>query len=148
MEDGKIVVVGIPDLQKALRQMDKDLPRELAAGLAEAAEIVAEAARPLVPHRSGSAAGSIKVKKQQRAAALGVGGNEAPYFPWLDFGGQIGAKSGKAKGDRGRRPFFQKGRYIYPTLSRKNKQVKAKVDEVLERMARRAGFETEGDAAK
>lgn len=146
--DAKIVVTGLPDLQKALKQLDKQLPKELAAGLAEASEIVAKDARAKVPVRSGAAVGSIKVRKQQRAAAIAVGGNKAPYFPWLDFGGQIGGKSGAASGNRGKRPFLKEGRYIYPSLRNKRPEVAAKIDEVLERMALKAGFETEGDSTR
>lgn len=142
MDDATIKVTGIVDLQRALRELDKDLPKELAAGLGEAAEIVLDAARPLVPRRTGKAAGSMKVKKQQRGAALAVGGTAAPYFPWLDFGGKVGRNRSVT------RPFISGGRYIYPTLKAKDEQVKAKVDEVLERMAKAAGFDTGGDAAK
>lgn len=140
MDDVKVTVVGLVDLQKALRQIDKGLGKELAVGLAEAAQIVADAAAPTVPRRTGRAAASIKVRKRQTSAALAVGGTAAPYFPWLDFGGVTG------RGGGARRPFKPGGRYIYPALSRKNSQVKAKVDEVLERLARRAGFETTGDS--
>lgn len=138
MDDGKIKVVGIPQLQKALRDIDKDLPKELAEGLAEAAEIVRGAAAVKVPRRSGAAAESIKVKKQQRSASLAVGGNAAPYFPWLDFGGKVGRNKSVT------RYFLKGGRYVYPALKEKDKQVRAKVDEVLERMAKKAGFEQEG----
>ena len=134
----KITVKGIPDLQKALRQIDKDLPKELAAGLAEAAEIVVRHAKPLVPRRTGAAQGSMKVRRQQRAAAVVVGGAKAPYYPWLDFGGRVGRNKSIA------RPFIKAGRYIYPTLKDRDAEVKAKVDEVLERLAKQAGFETTG----
>lgn len=141
MDDGKIVVVGIPDLQKALKQIDRDLPKELAAGLAEASQIVLDAAKPKVPRgKTGRAQDSMKVRKQQRGAALAVGGSKAPYFPWLDFGGKVGRNKSV------KRPFIPEGRYIYPTLKEKRPQVAAKVDEVLERLATAAGFETEGDA--
>lgn len=139
MDSGKINVKGIPELQKALRQIDKDLPKELAAGLAEAADIVATAARPKVPVKTGAAAASIKVKKSQRSASLAVGGTKAPYFPWLDFGGKVGRNKSV------RRYFLKGGRFVYPALKDKDKQVRAKVDEVLERMALKAGFEQEGE---
>lgn len=141
MDDASLKVTGLVDLQKALRQVDKDLPKELAAGLAEASEIVAGAARPRVPVRTGRAAASIKVRKQQRAASIAVGGAKAGYYPWLDFGGSVG----RAKAIH--RPFIPGGRYIYPALRDKDREVKAKVDEVLARMAVKAGFDTEGDAA-
>lgn len=149
MDEARIEVRGVKDLQKALRQIDKDLPKELAVGLAEASEIVANAARPLVPRRSGAAAASIKVKKSQRSAQIAVGGSKAEYFPWLDFGGSTGP--GHVPGQTGsgavKRSIIPEGRYIYPTLRKKGPEVKAKIDEVLRKMAVKAGFETTGDSA-
>jgi len=139
--DATLKVDGIRDLQKALRQIDRAMAKELAAGLAEAADIVAGAARRKVPVRTGRAAASIKTRKSQRTAALAVGGNKAPYYGWLDFGGHVGrAKSVK-------RPFLRTGRYIYPTLADKADEVRAKVDEVMARLATDAGFGTTGNAA-
>jgi len=139
--DATLKIDGIRDLQKALRQIDRDLPKQLAAGLAEAADIVAGAARVKVPVRSGRAAASIKTRKSQRAAVLAVGGTKAPYFGWLDFGGRIG------RAQATRRPFLPSGRYIYPTLTEKADKVRAKVDEVMARLAAEAGFGTSGNAA-
>lgn len=159
MDDAKVEVRGIIELRKALRDLDRDLPKEMAAGLAEAAAIVGDEARRRVPRRTGRAAESIKVRKQQSGAALAVGGAKAGYYPWLDFGGTVGrgriaggAKklAGGATGGRAgsvKRPYIPGGRYIYPALRDKDREVKAKVDEVLARMATKAGFETEGDAA-
>lgn len=133
-ELGSIEVNGLRDLQSALRKIDKELPRELAAGLAEAAKIVADAARGKVPQRTGRAAASIKVRKQQRAASIAMGGAKASYMPWLDFGGKVGRNRSV------HRPFIPGGRYVYPTLSDKNEEVVDKIDEVIERLAGRAGF--------
>lgn len=141
MDDAKIEVRGIVELRKALRDIDKDLAKELGAGLAEAAKIVADDARARVPVRSGRAAASIKVRKSQTGASLAVGGAKAEYFPWLDFGGHVGKVHSVT------RPFIPKGRYIYPALAARRDEVKAKVDEVLERMAKAGGFDTEGNAA-
>lgn len=141
MEGSKIEIQGLPDLTRSLRQLDKDLPKELASGLQEAAQIVVTHAQTLVPKRSGDAAGSIKAKKSQRAAAISVGGNKAPYFPWLDFGGRVGKNNSVS------RPFLSKGRYIYPSLDVKRKQVDEKVDEVIQKMAGKAGFDQKGRAS-
>ena len=40
------------------------------------------------------------------------GGNKAPYYPWLDFGGSVGRRRSV------RRPFLDKGRYIYAAYFR------------------------------
>lgn len=142
--DEGLKVDGLADLQKALRQIDRDLPRELAVGLAGAAEIVADEARRHVPVLTGKAKASIKVRKSQRAAALAVGGNKAPWYPWLDFGGRVGpGRTGPRTGSV-QRDVLRGGRYIYPALETKEDAVKAEVDQVLERLARKAGFEQEG----
>lgn len=140
--DAKVEVRGIRDLSRALRDIDRDLPKELASGLAEASEIVADAVRAKMPRRSGRAVGSVKVRKQQRGAALAIGGSKAAYTPWLDFGGKVGRNKSV------RRPFLPEGRYVYPSLREKRDEVNAKVDGVLKRLAEKAGFETKGDAAR
>jgi bacteriophage HK97-gp10 putative tail-component len=140
--DARIQVTGLRDLQKGLRQIDRDLPKELRKGLNEVAEVVITAARPLVPRRTGRAQESMKVRSTQRAAQIAVGGTVAPYFPWLDFGGRVG----RAKAVR--RPFLKEGRYIYPTLKAKRPELNEKIDEMLRRLAEQAGFDTTGDAAR
>jgi hypothetical protein len=146
--DAKIKVVGIPDLQKALKLIDKGLAAELAEGLMEAAEIVRSAAVPLIPERSGDARASVKVRKQGRAAALAVGGSKAPYYGFLDFGNITGQGGAVGRADSVGRPFIKSGRYIYPSLARNRDKVAAKVDEVIERLATKAGFEQEGESVK
>lgn len=148
--DRVIQVKGIKDLQSALRQISKDAATELRLGLNEAAQIVVDAAKPLVPVKSGKAAGSIKVGSTQRAAQIKVGGSAAPYFPWLDFGGSTGkghvekvAGSGAIKRPWRGAPNGE-GRYIYPTLRAKKTEIVKKVDALLARLAVSAGFETKG----
>lgn len=138
MANETIRVHGIADLQRALRQMDKDAPKELAAELATISDFVLQRARAKVPHLTGAARGSMKVKKQQRGAALAVGGTKAEYYPWLDFGGRVGRNRSV------RRDVIPGGRYIYPTVAQHDDEIKRMVDVVLERMARRAGFQTSG----
>lgn len=144
--DAKVEVQGIKELQRSLKQIDRELPKELAAGLAEASQIVVTAMGPKIPQRSGDAARSVKVKKDQRSASIAVGGSKAPYYPWLDFGGRVGrGRTGKGTGSA-YRPVLKEGRYLYPSLREKRPEVNAKVDEVLGKMAEKAGFETEGRA--
>ena len=138
----KLEITGIKELQKSLLDVDRDLPKELAAGLAEASEIVAAGTRARMPRRTGRAAESVKVRKQQRGASLAIGGNKAEYTPWLDFGGRVGRNKSVV------RPFLKEGRYVYPTLKDKRPEVEAKVDEVMKRLAERAGFDTKGDATR
>jgi hypothetical protein len=132
--DVTIRVEGLREYSKALRDIDKSLGPELRKGLNEVANIVVDAARPLVPRRTGAAAESIKAGSTARGAAIKVGGNKAPYYQWLDFGGAVGRNKSV------KRPFFQGGRYIYPTLARKRSEAVEKLEEVLGRLARENGF--------
>lgn len=136
-----IKVVGLRDLAKALRAIDRDLPKELGVGLAKASAIVADAMRPKIPRRTGRARASVKVRRKQSAAVLAVGGARVPYYGWLEFGGKVG------RGGATRRPFIPNGRYLYPTLADKDAEVKAQIDEVVARLAVRAGFETSGSGS-
>lgn len=136
----RIEVHGLKEFQGAVRQVDRALGPALRKGLNEVAQIVVDAAVPLVPVRSGDAAGSIKAGSTQRAANIKVGGSAAPYFPWLDFGGRTGRNKSV------KRPFIQRGRYIYPSLASKKDETHDKLDEVLRRLATDAGFDTHGTA--
>lgn len=134
MNDATIHVKGLKEYQKALRNIDKSLGPELRKGLNEVAEIVAKTARPLVPVRSGRAVASIKAGSTQRGANLKVGGNAAPHFLWLDFGGRVGRNKSV------KRPFIPGGRYVYPSLKAKRDEAIAKLEEVLDRLAKQEGF--------
>lgn len=66
-------VDGLKDVQKALRTVDKALPRELRKANLAAAEIVAVEARRLAPRQSGRLQKSIKAQAGQREASVKVG---------------------------------------------------------------------------
>ena len=106
-----ITIEGLRDFQRALRQMDGDLPRKLRLVGNEAAELVIDAASPYVPRgESGKARASLVARSSQREAIVRAGGRRAPYYPWLDFGGKL---------PRGQtRRFFRSGRFIYPAFAR------------------------------
>lgn len=103
-----IKVRGLNELAKSLRRIDPELAKELRVVLNDAAETVAVRARRKVPSRSGRAARSVKAKSTRTLARVAGGGNRAPYYPWLDFGGAVGKRNSV------RRKYQPKGRYIYP----------------------------------
>ena len=86
------------------------------------------------------AAGSIKTKSSQKFVRVSAGGSRAPYYPWLDFGGQIGARSGKARGNRGRRPFIKDGRYLYASYFANREQFVEVLRKSLVKVATDAGI--------
>jgi hypothetical protein len=132
-------VDGLAEFSRNLKKLDADLPKALRLALNQAADVVVDYARPLVPRRTGRAARSVAARSTRTAVRVVAGGKRAPYYPWLDFGGRVG---------RGRsvvRPFLKDGRYIYEGYFRK-KQSGEFVDVLntaLLGVARQAGVEVE-----
>jgi len=129
---------GMKEFQRALRDMDRGLPKQVRLILNEATALVIDYARPRIPSVSGRAKGSVKARSSQREARVAIGGSRAPYMPWLDFGGE-----GKRKGRPPARPFIKKGRYLYPGLEATRDEVTAKMSEGLVALGRSAGLEVE-----
>lgn len=102
-----IKVSGLREFQRNLKKLDKELPKALRLAFNGAAQVVVEDARPKVARRSGKAAASVKARSTQTASRVVGGGNKAPYYPWLDFGGKVGRNRSVT------RPFLKSGRYIY-----------------------------------
>lgn len=146
MVESKIEVRGIRQLQSALKKIDSELAGELKVSFRKIAETVVSHTQSKVPHRSGRAASSIKAKSSSRGASIAVGGTAAPYYPFLDFGGSTGRGHSPGRAGSGviKRSFIQGGRYLYPTIAADNQHIKEEVDNVLERLAKSAGFETTG----
>lgn len=107
MSRPRLEVEGLKEFRKALKDLDDDLPKALRMALNKSVEIIVDNAQPDVPSRSGRARSSIKARSTQTTARVSGGGNKAPYYPWLDFGGAVGRR------DSVRRPFLKNGRYIY-----------------------------------
>ena len=132
----KIQVAGLRDFQRQLKAMDAGLPKQLRLALNEAAKVVVDHATARMPSRTGRAKASLKARSTQRTARVALGGNRAPYAPWLDFGGE-----GRRKGRPAARPFIKAGRYVYPALDVKRGEVTEIMSEALTQLARDAGFE-------
>lgn len=132
-----IKIDGLREFQKALRDMDRDLPKQLRIALNSASELVINYAKPKVPKRSGRAAGSLKVRSSQKAARIAAGGARAPYYPFLDFGGSVGPSKGV------HRPFYTEGRYIYPGLKANKDKITQQLEVALTELAKGAGLEVD-----
>jgi hypothetical protein len=130
-----ITIRGIADLQRALRQMDADLPKQLRVILNQATDVVIDWAVPRIPRRTGRAAGSVKAKSSQREARVSMGGRRAPYMPWLDFGGKVGRNRSVE------RPFLKRGRYLYAGLEANGEDVQRIMAEGLAALAQSSGLE-------
>lgn len=130
-------VEGLSEFQRNLKKLDRELPKALRMALNDAANVIVDEAKPKVPRRSGRAAGTVKAKSTQKMARVSGGGNRAPYYPWLDFGGSVG-KSHSVK-----RPFIPDGRYIYKAYFGNREKFREVLDEALIDVVRKAGLEVD-----
>lgn len=130
-----ITINGLRELQGALKAAENATPKMLRLALNEAAGVVLDHARPQVPSKTGAARGSMKVRSTQREARVAAGGRKALYYPFLDFGGAVGRNNSV------KRPFYQEGRYIYPTLRKRHEEIIGSMAEALAGVVRDAGLE-------
>lgn len=137
MSTEAIRVTGLKEFQRNLKKLDADLPKALRMAFNGAADVVVKDASGRVKRKSGRAAGSVKARSTQTASRVVGGGNKAPYYPWLDFGGKVGRNRSVT------RPFLKHGRYIYDAYF----DNQARYAELLERglldVAAAAGVEVE-----
>lgn len=132
-----IEIKGIKELNRRLRKMDKDLPKALRLAGNSAADVIVGQAKPLVPRRSGRAAGTIKAASTRTAARISAGGSKAPYYPWLDFGGRVGINKSVS------RPFLKEGRFIWKAYADNRRKVEETLEGELVKVAKSAGLDPE-----
>jgi hypothetical protein len=123
MTEMRIAVTGLSQLSRSLKAIDAEAPKQLRLALNEAATLLATTVRPKIPAVSGAARSSVKARSTRTSARVAVGSKKAPYFPWLDFGGQ-----GRIKGRPAPRPFITEGRYVYPTLG----EIRPEIEQALQ----------------
>lgn len=109
-----IKIDGLSQFAKRIKEIDADLPKTLRVALNTVADVVVTAARPNIPTRSGRARSSIKAASLRDKVRVRAGGSKAPYYPWLDYGGE-----GRIKGRPAKRTFVKQGRYLYPAYFKK-----------------------------
>lgn len=131
-----IKIDGLRQFQKALKDVDKGFPKQLRLILNEAVNEVIDYARPEIPVKTGRARASLKARSNQRSARVAVGGTKAPYYPWLDFGGE-----GRRRHKPPARPFIKKGRYLYPGLDARRDEVTAIMARGMTELATAAGLD-------
>lgn len=130
-----VKITGLREFVRGLKDMDRDLGKAVRLAFNEAADIVVADARPRVARRSGKAQASVKARSTQTAARIVGGGNRAPYYPWLDFGGRVGRRKSV------RRPFLKDGRYIYASYDKRKGEFVEAMQDALVKVASDAGIE-------
>lgn len=141
-----VQVRGLKEVQKALKAIDKDLPKGLRTEFLVVARAVVGTAQGNAPRVSGRAAGSIRPRAAQTGAGIAFGGNAAPYFPWLDFGGTTGKghRPGAAYSGSVKRPWMGRpgdGRYVYPSIAEMTPEIEQAANDAVINLAKAAGFE-------
>lgn len=134
--DEKIRVEGLAQLSRAVRRVDAEAAKQLRLVGNSAASLLIESTRPQIPRKSGRAQSSLKAQSTRTSARVAVGGSKAPYYPWLDFGGQ-----GRIAGRPSKRDFIQGGRYLYPTLAKEGQKIASLLRDGLVATARGAGLD-------
>jgi hypothetical protein len=130
-----IKIQGLARLNRSLRAIDKDAPKQLRLVGNEAANIVVDDARPEVPTLSGRASRTVKAASTRTAAQVKAGGSKAPYYPWLDFGGRVGVNRSV------KRQFIKGGRYIFPAYSDNRERIGETLESGLTTLIRDSGLD-------
>lgn len=126
---------GVKEFQRALRDVDANLPKQMRVIFNAATGVVIDWAVPRIPRRTGRAASSVKARSSQREARVAMGGRRAPYMPWLDFGGKTGPGGSVV------RPYRREGRYLYAGLDAKHEALTQIMTKGLADLGRQAGLE-------
>lgn len=130
-----IEIRGLDKLQKSLREIDGQSQKKLRLVLNDSVEVIKTGVQRLVATDSGTARASVKNRSSQREARIRAGGNKAPYYPWLDFGGSVGRNNSI------HRPFYKEGRYLYPTFDRRRAWFYKEMNDGLVKLIEQSGLD-------
>jgi hypothetical protein len=136
VDELKISITGLAALQKGLRGIDAAAPKQLRLALNDGAQLLVDVTKPKIPQDTGAAARSLVARSTRTSARVAVGGKKAPYYPWLDFGGQ-----GRIAGRPAPRDFFGEGRYVYPTLREIRPRIERRLQDALSAVIRDVGLQ-------
>ena len=132
-----IAIDGLSQFVRNLKALDRETPKALRLAFNAAADVVVQDARAGIPTKSGKAKGSVKARSTQTASRIVGGGNRAPYYPWLDFGGRVGRNRSI------KRPFLSEGRYIYRSYFDNRAKYVELLEDALVDAAHRVGIEVD-----
>ena len=135
---GSIQIEGMKELEANLRKLSPGTARAFDAEMAGIAREIADAVRRQMPDKSGTARASVRSSVEGGNIVILAGGPEAPYYPWLDFGGTL--RPVGLRWNTQHRPFFKEGRWIYPTIARRRPAIYLAGTAAVERAKREAGL--------
>lgn len=126
-----VEVQGLREFSRALKKADRDLPKEMRAGLNDIARTVSEKAKSSVPKRSGRLANSIRPTSTPKMGRVSMGGARVPYAGFIEFGGRVG------RGKSVVRAFVKDGRYLRPAYEASQQRVRREMEDLLERIVKK-----------
>lgn len=129
-----IKVSGLPEVRRALRRLEGDLPDAVHDASERVAKMIIDDAKPRVPTgpgNNGHVRSSFKVVSSAGGAIARAGGARWPYLQWLEFGGRVGRKKSV------RRKRMKEGRYLWVALANKRGQITDVMRDELAKLARR-----------
>lgn len=146
-EQFTVEIHGLQETIRALRQVDRELPKMLRREANEAAEgIVQDARRRYVARynsRSGRTANTIRARSTPARAKVLFGGRRYPWGPGQEFGSNRFAQfrpwSGKAPSGSGSR-----GHFLYPAAREGIAEFRDALEAGVEKTARAAALRTRG----
>jgi len=137
VSDQAIRVYGLKVFRKAVITANKEVSNSIWVAFNLAADLVVDDTKPRIQSRSGKAARSVKARSTQTAARIIGGSKQAPYYPWLDFGGRVGVNKSID------RPYRKRGRYMYKAYfdARDSGKFEELLEQGLRDVAAKAGLE-------
>jgi hypothetical protein len=141
-------VTGIKEMTAALGDLGPATEKIIRSNLLQQAGKIATVIKGVMPHKTGAAAGSVKVGQSKGGAWISEGSG-VPYVPWLDFGGSVGrghqrgANMGAVHREWLGKPAGS-GRYLYPQIFAHQADTLKAVGDAVSEAARELGFETHG----
>lgn len=133
-----IRVDGLTDFRKKVKKLSPNVAKNFRKELKGVAEIVAADARAHTPVVTGHAAASVRATTSGSNVAVRAGGDAAPYYPWLDFGGLLKPTGGRRNYIERER--IKKGRYLYVAIDRHHDELMGAAQTAIEHAARDSGL--------
>lgn len=112
-------------LDEQIAKLGSGVERALLNVSRDIADDVISTVRGRVPYQSGTARSSYQSVVGSTGVELSFGGPQAPYVPWLEFGGKAG-RSGAS------RPYVPGGRYLYPVIRQVSEDWESEILRALE----------------